>query len=100
MPKAIKVAYLLGSLNRGGAETMLLDLMNQHDLVPYEMIGISRHEGELGDSFYCSGVPFIRLSVGKNLNIIGYLTKLRQLLKTHHINIVHSHQSVIQFMAF
>lgn len=38
----MKVAYLLGSLNRGGTETLLLDVFRSADKAPFSFVGIHR----------------------------------------------------------
>lgn len=84
----MKVAYFIGSLNRGGAEMLLLDICRKKDLAPYEMILIYRNEGELTDSFRSTGVPMFRIKPkGSKLR---YFSRLRQLLKREKIEVLHA----------
>src|SRR5665647_1338480 len=88
----MKVAYLLGSLNRGGTETLLLDVFRnarKHDL---DAIGIYRKTGSLEQDFIESGLPMIKLSLMKN--IVSYLIRLRKLMIRNQIAVVHAQQPI------
>ena len=76
----IKVAYLLGSLNRGGTETLLLDVFRNADKASYEMIGIHRKGGAYQEDFYAAG-PMMVKCAPRRFGWIRYLVQLRQLLK-------------------
>ena len=39
------IAYLLGSLNRGGTETLLLDVMKSAHVAPYQMLLVHLKNG-------------------------------------------------------
>jgi glycosyltransferase involved in cell wall biosynthesis len=90
----MKVAYLLGSLNRGGTETLLLDVFNQSDNSPYEMVGVYRKEGELSDSFRASKVKIYKVEQGKNWMVLVFLWRLRKLFKLENPDIIHAQQSI------
>lgn len=85
----MKVAYYIGSLNRGGAEMLLLDICRKKNCAPFEMILIYRNEGELSDCFRSTGVPMFRIKP-KGLKI-GYLFCLRKFLKRERIEVLHAH---------
>ncbi|MFC2425947.1 MAG: hypothetical protein ACFNUT_05350, partial [Bacteroidota bacterium] len=42
----MKIAYMLGSLNRGGMETLLLDVFKNARIAEYSFIGIHRKGGK------------------------------------------------------
>lgn len=90
----MKVAYLLGSLNRGGAETLLLDVFNQATYSPFKIIGVYRKEGELSNSFHSTKVPIFKLEPGSVFLIWQYLWRLRNLLKKEKVDVVHSQQNI------
>ena len=46
----MKVAFFIGSLNRGGTETLVLDTFRRKEVLPYECILIYRSEGELSEA--------------------------------------------------
>ena len=84
----MKVAYFIGSLNRGGTEMLTLDICRKKDYAPYEMILIYRNEGELSEGFRETGVKMFRIKP-KGLKI-GYLFRLRKLLKAEQVDLVHA----------
>ena len=47
----MKVAYFIGSLNRGGTEMLTLDICRKKDYAPFEMILVYRYDGELTELF-------------------------------------------------
>lgn len=84
----MKVAYFIGSLNRGGTEMLTLDICRKKDYAPYEMMLIYRNEGELSEEFRETGVKMVRIKP-KGLKV-GYLFQLRDLLKKEKVDIVHA----------
>ena len=84
----MKVAYFLGGLNRGGAETLILDICRQHEKVPYDFMCVYRHEGNMSDEFKASGAPMIQIS--KTKGYLRYLWNIRRTLQREQVKIVHS----------
>ncbi len=80
---------MFGGMNRGGAETIILDLFRNHHLAPFSFIGIHRKGGAYRDAFYNAGPALYQLAPGK-FGYIRYLMKLRRLLKTESITAVHT----------
>ena len=83
----MKIAYLLGSLNRGGTETLLLDVFRNAVSNQLDAIGIYRKTGVCEQDFQASGVPLFQLKPGKN--ILSYFYRLRALLINQRVDIVH-----------
>jgi len=77
----MKVAYLLGSLNRGGTETLLLDVFSNADKASYEMIGIYRKDGAYRNDFYAERNAYLR-----RLNRMTIYPIQSKLLKAQLIN--------------
>lgn len=88
----MKIAYLLGSLNRGGTETLLLDVFKNAAKSKLNAIGIYRKTGILEKEFRVSGVPTYFLPVKKT--VFAYILKLRRLLRSENIQIVHAQQAL------
>lgn len=86
----MKIAYLLGSLNRGGLETLMLDVCQNLQKTNFEAIGIYRKDGVMEELFLKSGVPFFKLEVGKSK--LKYLLSLRKLILKNNVTIVHAQQ--------
>lgn len=85
----MKVAYIFGSLNRGGAETLLLDVFRHASSAAFEFIGIHRKDGPYLDEFKATGVPFI-FCPRKDRGLISYLLSLRKLLKQNGVKVAHT----------
>jgi glycosyltransferase involved in cell wall biosynthesis len=92
------IAYLLGSLNRGGTETLLLDVFRNADKNRLDAFGIYRKSGVLENDFLESGLPIHKLNTGKNP--ISYILQLRKLLLENNVTQVHAHQSIDAFYAW
>jgi glycosyltransferase involved in cell wall biosynthesis len=88
----MKVAFLLGSLNRGGTETLLLDLFRNSKSQGLDAIGIYRKSGVLENNFRESGLPLYKLSTKKNP--IYYILLLRKLLLENDVTIAHAQQPI------
>ena len=93
----LKVAYLLGSLNRGGTETLLLDVLKSADKAGFDMFFAHRKGGSLKDDFY----RFAEMA-GKEIQCLAprfpydplYLWQLRKLLLRKGVQIVHAQQRI------
>ena len=87
----MKIAYLFGSLNRGGTETLLLDVFKNASKADFDFIGIHRKVGVLKNDFYDTGQRFFKLTPKFPVDIF-YFFKLRKLLKKENVQIVHAQQ--------
>lgn len=87
----MKVAYLLGSLNRGGTETLMLDVFHNADKAPFSFIGIHRKAGAYQEDFYASGAKVIQCAP-KRFGFFQYMRTLRQVLLKEGVNIIHGQQ--------
>lgn len=88
----MKIAYLFGSLNRGGTETLMLDVCRNLSPSDFEAIGIYRKSGVLEQNFLQSGVPFYKIETGKIK--VAYLVRLRRVLQSNKIDIAHAMQPI------
>lgn len=88
----MKIAYFIGSLNRGGLENLVLDVCRQHDDAQYQMICVYRHGGNMTVNFQQSGVPLIH--VDKEHGILRHLWNLRKVLLCENVDIVHSQSAI------
>ncbi|MHB9141948.1 MAG: glycosyltransferase family 4 protein [Paludibacter sp.] len=93
----MKVAYLLGSLNRGGTETLLLDIFRNARKYDLDVVGIYRKTGILEQEFIQSGLQLIKIPFSKN--IVSYLVRMRKILKKNKIEVVHAQQPIDAFFA-
>ena len=84
----MKVAFFIGSLNRGGTEMLVLDVFQKRQLAPFEMILIYRNDGELSDSYKATGVPMFRIK--PHGSKWKHLQEIRNLLKKEKVDILHA----------
>lgn len=94
----MKIAYLLGSLNRGGTETLMLDVFRNAAYNELDAVGIYRKSGVLENDFLNSGVKMYHLPTGKDMFL--YVFRLRALLKTHKVDIVHAQQPIDALLSY
>lgn len=87
----MKVAYMLGSVNRGGTETLMLDVFRNAKKAPFEMIGIHRKGGAYLDDFYAAGPKMIQCAP-KRFGYLRYLIRLHRILQSEDIRVVHTQQ--------
>jgi glycosyltransferase involved in cell wall biosynthesis len=88
----MRIAYLLGSLNRGGTETLLLDVFRNAGKNNLDAIGIYRKSGVLEKDFQESGLSLHKVSTGKG--VISYIFRLRKLLLENNVTITHAQQPI------
>ncbi|MFN2491448.1 MAG: glycosyltransferase family 4 protein [Pyrinomonadaceae bacterium] len=89
----MRVAHILDSLNRGGAEMLELDVCRNAKSNGLDLIFIATGGGDLEEDFLHSGVEFMRLQ--RKLPIdLGLAGRLRKAIQDRDVNIVHSHQAV------
>jgi len=94
----MKIAYLLGSLNRGGTETLLLDVFRNADANQLEAIAIYRKSGVLEPDFIDSPVQLYKLPFQKN--IVSYFFRLRKIIQDQNIKCVHAQQPLDALLAW
>ena len=87
----MKIAYLLGSLSRGGTETLLLDVFKSANKAQYEFIGVHRKDGPYKDDFYATEPKFVQCAPKKG-RFLSYFKRLRGIFKENGITIAHAQQ--------
>ena len=85
----MKVAYFLGALNRGGMETLLLDVFRRSREVSYQMICVYREDGQLSENYASLGISMYKLTPRKGFDF-AYLRSLRKYFLSQHVDIVHA----------
>lgn len=95
----IRVAYLLGSLERGGTETLLLDTLREAAKIKIPCLLIHRKPGELLADFKQTGIPIYQQSIRSTLDV-GYLLRLRKQLLQNRIQVVHAQLPLDGFLAY
>jgi L-malate glycosyltransferase len=95
----VKIAYLLGKLDTGGTERLLLDVFQYPKEQNFEIIGVYRKKGQLEQDFLNSGGNIYKLEPKHRIDLL-YLLKLRKLLKQHNIQIAHAQQPLDAILAY
>lgn len=89
----MKVLYLLDSLNRGGAEILMLDLCRNAKENGLDIALAAFGGGDLEGDFCASGVKIFRLR--RRIPVDPVLVyRLRKIIDLHRIDIVHANQPV------
>lgn len=89
----MKVAYFIGSLNRGGAEMLTLDICRKKVLAPFEIMIVYRNEGNLTDDYVKTGVPLHRVKPRNRIRLIKYMWEMRRMLLQEKVDIIHCQTS-------
>jgi glycosyltransferase involved in cell wall biosynthesis len=89
----VKALHLLDTLERGGAETIALDVCRNAARFDIELTFVATRPGPLEEDFRTSGADFIRLH--RRLPIDPQvILKLRKIIKDKQIQVVHGYQPV------
>lgn len=95
----MNILYLLGSLHRGGAETLVLNVLKSAQKTGLNFYCTYRYKnGAFEKDFYESGAKLCYLPY-INIYIFSYLFKLRKFIFENKIKIVHAHQPIDAFYA-
>lgn len=91
--KKIKVAHFVGSMNCGGAETMLMNLFRTIDHEKYEFTFIVNinHKGWYDDEIRELGGRIIKVDTLSERSIVSYIKYLADLFRSEQFDIIHSH---------
>ena len=84
----MKVAFFLGGLRRGGAESLVYDICRKRAEAPFDFCVLYRKDDDFSDAFRATGVEMIL--VKRAGNMLKYLRALRKAVRDHHIDIVHA----------
>lgn len=87
----MKVAFMMGSLNRGGTETLLLDCFQHRSSAAFDFIGIYRKEGQLSDAYCETQVPLFRLRP-RSVFDLRYFWHLRRFIHSEQLTLLHAQQ--------
>ena len=85
----MRVAFFFGGLNRGGAESLVLDVCKKKSIAPFEIVCLYRKDGDYLDSFKETGVDLLKVEQdGKNP--FRFLASFRKAILSNKIDIVHA----------
>lgn len=85
----MKIAYLIGSLNRGGAETLLLDIFRKANRARFDMMLIHRRGGMYEQEFMQLTPTCLKLTPCR-WHLLSYLYQLRKTLHSEQATAIHA----------
>lgn len=95
----MKVLHILDSLNRGGTETLALDLCRNAAAHGLDLTFAATGSGDLETEFRASGTEFVRLDRRLPLDP-ALVAALRALIRARGVGVVHCHQAVETLHAY
>jgi glycosyltransferase involved in cell wall biosynthesis len=93
----MRILYLLGSLNIGGAEKLVFEIFKISKSKNLNVSLIHRKGGLLLKDFENLNLPLHYLSPR---NFLKYFFKLRHIIKTENISVVHAHQVIDALLSY
>lgn len=97
--KKIRIAHIAGGLTSGGVEAVIYNYFSNMDLSDYELVYISYTEPnpEVRKKFEAIGFTVYRVTE-KKVNFFKSVREVAYIFKKHHINVVHSHMTLMCFV--
>ena len=92
--KPIHVLQVIGSMNRGGAETMIMNLYRNIDksMIQFDFLLSSKENGQYEEEINKLGGRIYHIKKFNGLNPVLYYNECKKFFKTHpEISIVHGH---------
>ena len=84
----MKVAFFLGSLRHGGAESLVYDICRKRDEAPFDFCVLYRKDDDFSSAFHATGAEMVQ--VRRTGNMLKYMQALRKAVLADHIDIVHA----------
>lgn len=97
----MKILHIITSLRTGGAERLMVDLLPRlRDLGnDVELLVFDGHETPFMQELQQTGITIYKLGTRANVYHPTYLWKLWRFLRSHHYDIVHTHNTACQLFA-
>lgn len=95
----MRTLHILDSLNRGGAETMMLDVCRRARVNGLDLALVATGGGDLEKDFRGAGVDFIRLQRKSPVDP-GLIKRLRKIIIERQVEVIHCHQAVEALHAY
>lgn len=89
----MKILHFLDTVNRGGAETLVLDVCRNAEKAGLNVIFANAGGGALENDFVNSGVKIFRLQRRLPLDLM-LVSDLRKIIFAEKVDIIHTHQAV------
>lgn len=89
----MRVLEVIGGLNRGGAETLLVNILehvNDKD-IKYDLLVYEKKEYDYSDKVKELGANIIYVESPSKIGIINFIIKLKRIIKNNRYDVVHAH---------
>jgi len=89
------VLHVVGTMNRGGAETFIMNILRNIDRDKFEFYFLCFNDNKFDyeDEIIALGATIVRVPDVKKTGIIKHIGNIRRVIRKYHIDIVHSHTS-------
>lgn len=89
----IKVLHIIGGMNRGGAETFLMNVLRNIDRKKFEFVFLCYEKGafDYEDEIIQLGGRIVRIPDVKDVGILAHIQHLRRIMAEYNIDVVHAH---------
>lgn len=89
----IKVLHIIGGMNRGGAETFLMNVLRNIDRKKFEFVFLCYGKGvfDYEDEITQLGGRIVRIPDVKDVGILAHIQHLRRIMAEYNIDVVHAH---------
>lgn len=95
--KPINILHIVGIMNRGGIETLLMNLLRRIDKDTYKFIFLITRdqEGDYDNEIISLGGHIIRVKHIYELGYFKYKKKIDKIMKENHYDVVHCHMNTL-----
>lgn len=89
----VKVLQVLGAMNQGGAETMMMNVFRQIDREQFrfDFLSYSSEKAYYDDEVRALGGRIIYMDSPKKLGAVRFVTRLGKIIRAGHYDVVHAH---------
>ena len=97
----MKVAFFLGGLRRGGAESLVYDICRKRDEAPFDLCCLYRKDDDFSEEFKATGAELVQ--VPRTGSMFRYMRDLRKAAKAHGVDILHAQtasNALVSILAF
>lgn len=101
MNNQIRILHVFASLDRGGSETLIMNIYRKIDKSKYQfdfVVNDSNKKYAYEDEIISLGGRIYRIPKYKFYNMITYLRQWKKILKNSNVNVVHGHHTTPGFL--
>lgn len=89
----IRILQIIGAMNRGGAETFLMNVLREIDSSKFELLFLCYGDKtfDYEDEIYALGGKIIRTPDVKEVGVVDHIIRIRRIILENDIDILHAH---------